>query len=480
MAIGIGIDFGTTNSSAAVCDESGVRQVALEEGSAILPSATYLDRKFQVLTGQGAILTYVADNTGRTVELIPEVIGEESEWHSPVLPGSTTPLATRSRPIYGLPLEDSGLKGRLFMGVKRLLGSEKTPRLAVFERQFRLAALITPILKAIRESVEREAEISLAVCVGRPVNYEGRDRYKNQTALQRMADALKSAGLGKHEFIEEPVAAATSFLRGSDSTGLKHVLTVDFGGGTLDLCVMKIGAGGKFEVVATHGLALGGVHIDQRILRKLVFPLLGEGGHWLRRTDQGESQVRFPFGDFEPLLLNWAVSHQLNQNRFTSVIQQAIEGGGADLPAFQRLMDYVRQNLGFVVFDAISQCKIALSEGQRALLDIPELDIAAEVTRSEFEWLVDDLLEQFSEAVQHTLKLAGLEHAAIDLVLRTGGSSEIPAVIDILDCFFPGRVVRHDTFGSVSKGLAVMSYERHQRLRVARGVCAAENFVGPA
>lgn len=460
VAIGIGIDFGTTNSSAAICDQSGVRQLPLEEASEIMPSATYLDRKFQVVTGQGAILNYVADNTGRTVEFIPEVIGEESEWHTPITPGSTAPLATRSRAIYGPAMEDSGLKGRLFMGVKRLLGDHKTPRLSVFERQFRLAALITPILKSIREAIERETVIHLAVNVGRPVNYEGRDRLKNHTALQRMADALKYAGIGGHEFVEEPVAAATSFLRGHDSAGLKHLLTVDFGGGTLDLCVMKMGSQGRFEVVATHGLALGGVHIDQCILRKLVFPLLGEGGHWRRKSEKGFTSVRFPFSDFETLLLNWAVSHQLNQNRFTSVVQQAIDGGGEDVPAFERLMDYVRQNLGFVVFDAIGQCKIALSEENRAILDIPEIDIAAEVTRSDFEWLIDDLLEQFSEAVQQSLRLANLENSAIDLVLRTGGSSEIPAVIDILDCFFPGRVVRHDTFGSVSKGLAVLSYER--------------------
>ena len=462
MATGIGIDFGTTNSSAAICDESGVRQIALDEGLEIMPSATYLDRRFQAVTGQSAILTYVADNTGRTVEFIPEVIGEESEWHTPITPGSNAPLATRGRPIYGPAMEDSGLKGRLFMGVKRLLGDQRSPRLAVFDRNFRLAALITPILKAIRERIETQALPAQGVCVGRPVNYEGRNAHKNQTALQRMTDALGFAGIPQHEFVEEPVAAARSFLQGRDIEGLEHVLTVDFGGGTLDLCVMKVTDAGKFEVIATHGLALGGVHIDQRLLRKLIFPLLGEGGHWLKRTEQGETNARFPFEDFAPLLLNWAVSHQLNQNRFTSLVQQAIDGGGEDLPAFGRLMDYIRQNLGFPVFHAIGQCKIALSQADQALLDIPELDISLPLTRREFEWLIDDLLEQFSQAVHRTLELADLRGDGIDLVLRTGGSSEIPAVIDLLDCFFPERVVRHDTFGSVAKGLAILSYERQK------------------
>ncbi len=459
MALGIGIDFGTTNSSAAVCDESGVRQIKLDEDREIMPSATYLDRRFQVLTGESAILTYVADNTGRTVEFIPEVIGEESEWHTPIGPGSTAPLATRGRPIYGPAMEDSGLKGRLFMGVKRLLGDERTPRLAVFERNFRLTALITPILKAMRERIEREARLDVAVCVGRPINYEGRGELRNQTALQRMVDGLQFAGIPNHEFVEEPVAAATSYLHGRSSDGLQHVLTVDFGGGTLDLCVMKLGASG-FEVVATHGLGLGGNHIDQQLLRKLVFPAIGEGRHWHKRTEQGEARSRFPFEDFVPLLLNWVISHQLNQNRFTTLIEQAIQGGGEDVMAFERLKDYVRQNLGFLVFQAVGDCKIALSRANETMLDIPELDLSMPVTRSEFEWVIDELLESFSEAVHRTLELAGLQGDAIDLVLRTGGSSEIPAVIDLLDCFFPGRVVRHDTFGSVSKGLAILSYQR--------------------
>ncbi len=459
-AIGTGIDFGTTNSSAAICDASGVRQITLDENMDIMPSAIYLDRRFRALTGQGAILTYVADNTGRTVEFIPQVIGEESEWHAPVAPGSKASLATRSRPIYGPAMEDSGLKGRLFMGVKRLLGDKRTPRLEVFDRQFRLTALITPILKAIRERIQAETRLDQGVCIGRPVHYEGRDRLRNETALQRMSDALTYAGLSRYEFVEEPVAAATSYLEGRDARELRHVLTVDFGGGTLDLCVMKVSATGGFEVVATHGLALGGVHIDQRLLRKLIFPHLGEGGQWRKRTAQGDTSVRFPFADFAPLLLNWAVSHQLNQNRFTSLVQQAIEGGGENVSAFERLMDYIRQNLGFVAFQAISQCKIALSEADQTQLDIPELDITLPVTRTDFEWLIDDLLEQFSQAVHQTLEVARLESCAIDLVLRTGGSSEIPAIIDLLECFFPRRVVRHDTFGSVAKGLAIISYKR--------------------
>ena len=77
---GIGIDFGTSNSAAAVFDGETVRLVQLETAEAIIPSATYIDRALTSKTGQTAVDQYIADNTGRTVEMVPEVIGETSQF----------------------------------------------------------------------------------------------------------------------------------------------------------------------------------------------------------------------------------------------------------------------------------------------------------------------------------------------------------------------------------------------------------------
>jgi hypothetical chaperone protein len=80
------------------------------------------------------------------------------------------------------------------------------------------------------------------------------------------------------------------------------------------------------------------------------------------------------------------------------------------------------------------------------------------LTRLEFETLIADMLRQVEEAVDRTVYLAGLPRDAIDVVLRTGGSSLIPAVHDILEQRFPGRVVDHDPFTSVAMGLAIADY----------------------
>ncbi|HEY6599016.1 MAG TPA: Hsp70 family protein, partial [Pseudomonadales bacterium] len=57
--IGIGIDFGTTNTAAAVYDGERVSLVELDAPSQIMPSATYIDSELQTLTGQAAIDRYI-------------------------------------------------------------------------------------------------------------------------------------------------------------------------------------------------------------------------------------------------------------------------------------------------------------------------------------------------------------------------------------------------------------------------------------
>ena len=61
-------------------------------------------------------------------------------------------------------------------------------------------------------------------------------------------------------------------------------------------------------------------------------------------------------------------------------------------------------------------------------------------------------------AVARILELASCPAHAVSIVVRTGGSSRIPAVIRQLDARFPGRVVEHDPFTSIAAGLALASF----------------------
>jgi len=75
---GVGLDFGTSNSLAAVRSGGRTHLVPLEATTPVMPTANHLDRDLRVETGQAAIDRYIADNTGRTVELVPEVVGKAS------------------------------------------------------------------------------------------------------------------------------------------------------------------------------------------------------------------------------------------------------------------------------------------------------------------------------------------------------------------------------------------------------------------
>ncbi|MCP5180773.1 MAG: Hsp70 family protein [Pseudomonadales bacterium] len=455
--LGIGIDFGTTNSAAAVYDGKRLQLVRLEAHDAIMPSATYIDTALRADTGQHAIDRYIQDNTGRTVEMVPEVIGETSQFVEHGDEEHPSAVDTVTQKVYGQPMTDSGLPGRLFRGTKRLLGDERVRRLLVFDHPFRLVALITPILLRIRKSVEASCGTFPEAHLGHPVNFEGRDDYRNQLALSRLSEAYRYAGVQGQRFYPEPIAAAVSYLHTGAFSGT-HLLTVDFGGGTLDLCILRR-RGMAFDVVATHGIGLGGDHIDQRLFRELLFPLLGKGEIWRRRGMDREIETLFPFEDYEDLLVNWAVTYTLNQNRYTAPVMDCIVQGGTAARKFQRLRDIIKRNASYMLFQCIKDLKATLSEQDSAKLDIPELDIELTVTRERFESIIADILVAVAEVVDATVARAGLAHKDIDVVLRTGGSSLIPAVTRILEGRFPGRVDLHDPFTSVAAGLAIASYE---------------------
>jgi molecular chaperone DnaK (HSP70) len=92
------------------------------------------------------------------------------------------------------------------------------------------------------------------------------------------------------------------------------------------------------------------------------------------------------------------------------------------------------------------------------MLDVPELDISIPFTRKLFEQMMTGMLSEIDTLLDQVLKSAGCEVENIDVVIRTGGSSQIAAVRRLLESRFPGKVTEHDPFTSVAAGLAIASY----------------------
>lgn len=469
---GIGIDFGTSNSAAAIFDGKRVTMVRLEKNSTIMPSATYISRNFVAQTGQEAIDSYISQNQGRKVELSVEVLGEARTSTGQIDPASRLPMEAETSLVYGQAFNDGSLPGRLFRGIKRLLGTKDSDRIMVFNRPFRLVALITPILLKIEKCIAQTLAITPSVnsvkpdtshaCLGHPVNFEGRESDHNQLALTRLSESYQHAGVTAQRFYPEPTAATLSYFHANPQHESETVLTVDFGGGTLDLCILER-HGAAFDVVAVHGVGLGGDHIDQCLFRKVLFPLLGKGERWRREIEGKLVDTLFPFEDYEDLLINWTVSYMLNQNKYTTPVIDLIKQAGDGAIKFQRLYELITQNYCYQVFQAIKDCKAELSEQESAILNIPEIDVECVIDRAVFESMIEEQLEQFKQAIQDVLSIADMQPEQINLVLRTGGSSLIPAVKNILEKQFPDKVVEHDPFTSVAAGLAIADYYAYGR-----------------
>ena len=479
--IGVGIDFGTSNSAAACYDGVSVQLIELEprqggEGSDIMPTATHIDRDLQTSIGESAVEQYIEDNRDRIVELTPEVIGKGQlliNEASANDPQSQADVATQN--VYGAATIDRGMPGRLFRGVKRLLGNPGIKRLLVFDKPFRVVALITPILLHIRQRLEISLPEPLGnVHFGHPVLFEGNNEFRNDVAFARLKEATDYAGYQQLNFYPEPVAATLSYLHDrfgsaseSDLTVAAvsnekgKVLTLDFGGGTLDLSVIEF-QGLNFKVLSTAGLSLGGDHIDQLIFKELLFPLLGKGELWSRIRDGQLVENEFPFDEFEDKLLNWAVTYTLNQNYYRAKLAECIGAGGAAAAKFERLDDLITHNHSYLVFQAIKDAKAALSSVEETILDVPELDISIPFNRSLFEKMMTGMLAEIDLLLDQVLARANCDASDIDVVIRTGGSSQIAAVRRLLESRFPDKVTEHDPFTSVAAGLAIASYHGYE------------------
>jgi hypothetical chaperone protein len=280
---------------------------------------------------------------------------------------------------------------------------------------------------------------------------------RNDSALKLLSESYEYAGFLEKSYCPEPIAATLSYLHANPETLSKTLLAVDFGGGTLDFCIIQQRSH-SFEVIATHGVGVGGDHIDQLLFKELLFPLLGRGERWRRAGAYREIDTLFPFEEYEDLLLNWTVSYMLNQNKFTAPLMQRIQVGDEASKKFRRLYDLIKGNNSYTIFQAIKNLKAHLSTEDTAVLDVPEIDVEIIVERTRFEEIIKPLLIEFESAIDYLLADAKIKAEDIDIVLRTGGSSLIPAVKNKLTERFGSKVIEHDPFTSVASGLAIAEY----------------------
>jgi len=464
----IGLDFGTTNSGAALFDGRRVHLFPLDpagQPSTVVRSTLYITRDHQVSIGRQAINSYYRQNSGRPIKLVRQYVGELEQVYSD---GLTVVEDVFAR-------VDELSPGRLLRSLKsELSGSYNGTTL--FGRYYELEELIAIYLRQIRQRVEAEMGQKVSgVVLGRPVNFVGgADTAANQRAEERLREAAGRAGFRQVDFELEPVAAALHYelIAGQP----QNVLVFDFGGGTLDVTVMHVGGSAERRIFATGGVGIAGDAFDRRIVDVLLLDHLGRNStirlgahgktwgdvceppgavqHWAGQSN--DDVVPFP-SQFTEALLNWQTILQLNRPETLHFFRQA-QASGSHPARIRALESLVVNDEGVRLFDEVERAKIVLSAACFAVIQLKreDLNIWQPITRSQFEALIARETGRIEECVLGTLARSGLEPHQINAVVRTGGSAQIPGFIQMLERLFgPDKVVLSEVFSGVTSGLAI-------------------------
>ena len=230
----------------------------------------------------------------------------------------------------------------------------------------------------ILQKLKRDAEAYLGDTVTQAVITT--PAYFDDAQRQATKEAGQIAGLEVLRIINEPTAAALAY--GLDKEHDQTILVFDLGGGTYDVSVLDIGEG-VFEVKSTSGNThLGGDDWDQRVM-------------------------------------DWMVTEFKNAH-------------GVDLSndkmALQRLKE------------AAEKAKIELSSAQQTTINLPfitatsegPLHLELELSRSKFQELTADLLDSCRGPFEQAIRDAGLSKDQIDHIILVGGSTRMPAVVDLV------------------------------------------------
>jgi hypothetical chaperone protein len=410
----VGIDFGTTNSSIARRVGDSVELV-----------------RFPFLGG--------TTESYRSLLYLDKSKNKLASWTGPA---GIEHFLTRESP------------GRLIQSLKSFLSSRTLLSTEVFGVRVTIEDLIARILRDLREHAERafDAPITSAIA-GRPVRFVGAETDADNTYAEgRLRAAYQLAGFTHVEFELEPVAAAHFYESTLDHEEL--ILIGDFGGGTSDFSLIRVGPRGRrnADLVGNAGVGIAGDAFDAKIVRHLVSPHLGAGTQ-MRSLDKTLPVPTWVYAKLERWHHLSFLKARGTMNLLASVRAQAVEP-----EKIEALIHLVNEDLGYNLHQAVQKTKCALSTSRSARFHLSdgviEIDTAAK--RSSFEKWIGGELREVEKCVDELLRGSGVHASKVDKVFLTGGSSFVPAVRRIFEQRFGAdKIETGNEFTSVAQGLAL-------------------------
>lgn len=447
----IGLDFGTTNSSVALYNGTNVTLLPLDPHSAnakVMRTTLFIMRELNAARstyqpgasyiGREAINRFMQANVGRKIEYawqnfgVTELVDEDGG----IIKQSIGAMI------------DQNVPGRLFQSMKTHLRDEDYTDTEVFGERKTLEELIAMVLRMIRTRVEDILGTRVTrMVIGRPVHYSENPRL-HDVAMARMRQACALADLPDFAFLPEPSAAALLYAQHAPAD--QRALVFDFGGGTLDVTIIETDGRGGSRVLSTDGVPIGGDIMDQRLMVGKVLP------HFGTESKIGPARMPFPAA-ISTMLTEWQSIFELAHPKYASLFQQLLSTSNQP-QLIQQLLVLINQNYGLTLFESVERAKVALSDAKTVniAMHVPGIDIEQPVEQWDFERLIGPDVRAVAACVDRAVAAAGLTPNDITVVLRTGGSSRIPAFVRMLtQRFGSAAMVEMDPFTGVAQGLGI-------------------------
>lgn len=438
MSIKVGIDFGTSNSGVALYEGGQVHLLPVDPQNVIpevIKTVLYITRDYRPSIGQEAVEHYYRDNVNRQRRFVKQWTGEIDIY------GAEFGHYVQDVFVY----VDELQPGRLMQYLKTALRKEKYDGTQIFERYYSVGDLARTYLSLLKQRAEDAlGETIDSVTLGRPVKFS---EYPEQDhkAQETLRQAAHESGFKEVDFELEPIAAALDYEQ--SITKPQNVVIFDFGGGTLDIAVMRLGDPHKREVYASGGVDIAGSDFDGAIIEKRMLSHFGFG-----RVREYPDIVEMIHA-----IPDWMALPYLGTPINKNLIEKAIHAGTApvQLKALQAL---IYNDLAFTFYNRVEAGKIALSNNGATIISLEDKDIALWelYTRHQFETDIHHYLIDVEKVLLDTIAKSGLDLEEIDAVVKTGGSSNIPLFTEMLERIFgKEKVKQSSSFTSVVAGLAI-------------------------
>ena len=425
-----GLDFGTSNSTVGVFKDVKATMVPMEihplsgEVETTLPSALFFDfESDEISFGRKAIENYTQGEFGRLMRAMKSILGSSQMD------------------------EGTQIKGNVYT-FNQIIGF---------------------FMQSLKERAEQFSKQALeSVVLGRPVHFSDTHPELDLAAELRLADIAKQVGFKQVSFQFEPIAAAYDYEQSVIEEEI--ALIIDIGGGTSDFTIIRLSQTNKdladrsADLLANHGIHIGGTDFDRHLSLATVMPYFGLGVPY--KDKPNISMPKHYFVD----LATWHQIHTLYEpNVLRDIADLRLSMQRAE--PIDRLLTLLKQKDGHRLAGKVEQAKIDLSMGPTAVLDLAFLnrdvvvgdDIEHVATQAELADAIANDVGRVFAAVDETLVQSGIQKQQINTIFTTGGSTALPSVKALVQSQFPeAKWVSGDLFNSVGKGLVLEAHRRYR------------------